>query len=188
VRSVGVAPLALLGLLTSCRSMGVLPGEGVPREWFSGGISSIDRRGADEGVVDDALGFTIEGGYDLILEPVRAGLELGVTWSFHDMADAPTSLTDDGVDVARYLMGGRVTVDLPPLNSVVYVRSGFYHRDQRADQPTAADADGRGTYVGGGLDFWIDGRSRMGPFLMWYEDDEQDLQDLVIGLSATFYF
>lgn len=159
------------------------------REWIAVAVSSDDRRGSDSAEVSDAAAFTLEGGYDiLVTKPLRAGFEIGVVWSQHDVPVVSGTATDPRLYVTRWNLGGRLALNVKPLNAVIYADGGIYVRDESsADEPSFGQ-HGRGNYVGGGLDFWFDASGRMGPFVRMYDFADSDLTDVLVGLSATFSF
>jgi hypothetical protein len=157
-----------------------------PRQWVTLSSGVIERRGSDADVVNDALAWTLEGGYDMVATSVRIGPEIGVTWSSHDL-DIPGADGDPGLDIARWNFGGRVGFDIRQLNSVWYVRGGIYLRDETTSEPDVAQ-DSSGYYAGAGVEFWFDQTGRMGPFVRWYDSNDTDLEEVLVGLAVTFHF
>jgi hypothetical protein len=55
------------------------------------------------------------------------------------------------LSVARYQLGGRASLDLTPLNAVLYVNGGIYVRNEESNDEPDFEQNGRGNYLGGGL-------------------------------------
>jgi hypothetical protein len=164
------------------------PPDGRGREWFGVAGAVVDRRGSDAQSIDDGPALTLEGGYDLVTTRyLRAGFELGVNWSHHDMERISGIDDDPDIDVARWNLGGRASLSIEPLGVVAYVDGGIYFRSEDSDEEPDQEQDGRGSYVGGGLDFWYDSIGRMGPFVRYYDFADSDLTEVLVGLSITFY-
>lgn len=156
-------------------------------EWIGVSVSSDDRRGGDSADVSDSAAFTLEGGYDLLAtEHVRAGFEIGVVWSSHDVSQITGTETDPRLYVTRWNFGGRVAFELYP--AVLYGDGGVYVRSESSDDEPTLEQDGQGGYIGGGIDFWYEENARLGPFVRAYDFADSDLNELLIGISATFAF
>jgi hypothetical protein len=184
-RAHGLA-LGLLLFCGACRVPGPPP-EGRGREWLSVFAASVDRRGSDADQVDDSAAFALEGGYDVLATTrVRAGFEIGVSWSRHDVPVTTGTDENPKLSVARYQLGGRASLDLTPLNAVLYVNGGIYVRNEESNDEPDFEQNGRGNYLGGGLDFWYDSTGRMGPFVRAYDFADSDLTEVLVGLAATF--
>lgn len=180
--------LAVLALcsLGACRAPGPPP-EGRGREWLSVFVASVDRRGSDADQVDDSGALALEGGYDVIeFWRMRGALEIGAVWSRHDVPMVQGTDEDPKLSVVRYSLGGRAALDLAPLNAVLYVNGGVYVRDEESNDEPAFEQNGRGAYIGGGLDFWYDATGRMGPFVRAYDFADSDLNEVLVGIAATF--
>ncbi|HTF89100.1 MAG TPA: hypothetical protein VK843_11875 [Planctomycetota bacterium] len=158
------------------------------REWLSVAVSSVDRRGSDEDLVDDSAAFTLEGGYDVFAtQVVRAGFEIGVVWSRHEVEQVSGTSSDPKLSVARWNLGVRVALESPaPLRATLWADGGVYIRDENSSDEPDIEQNGGGSYVGGGLDFWFDESGRMGPFIRYYDFRDSDLDEVLVGLSATF--
>jgi hypothetical protein len=184
--SVLCAALALAAAAHGCRAPGPPP-EGRGREWLSVFGGSVDRRGSDADLVDDSAAFALEGGYDVLAtEHVRAGFEVGVVWSSHDVPQTVGTNADPRLTVARWALGARASLDLTPLNAVLWANGGIYVRSEDSSDEPDFEQDGRGSYVGGGLEFWFDGTGRMGPFVRGYDFADSDLTEVMLGLAVTF--
>ncbi|HUR29453.1 MAG TPA: hypothetical protein VM509_14785 [Planctomycetota bacterium] len=156
-------------------------------EWIAVAVSSDDRRGADSADVSDTAAFTLEGGYDLLTtEHVRAGLEIGVVWSSHDARKLTGTDEDPRLYVTRWNLGGRLAFEFERV--VLYGDGGVYVRSESSDDEPTLEQDGRGGYIGGGIDFWYEENARLGPFVRAYDFADSDLNELLIGISATFAF
>ncbi|MEO7155901.1 MAG: hypothetical protein ABI054_14730 [Planctomycetota bacterium] len=158
------------------------------REWLSVAVSSVDRRGSDEALVDDSAAFTLEGGYDVLAtDVVRAGFEIGVVWSRHEVEQVSGTSSDPKLSVARWNLGVRVALESQlPVRATLWADGGVYIRDESSGDEPDLEQDGGGGYVGGGLDFWFDESGRMGPFIRYYDFRDSDLDEVLVGLSATF--
>jgi hypothetical protein len=176
-----------LGLLVgACRAVPPEP-RVLGREWLSVTGSVADRQGVDEAVVEDAGALGIDGGWDLVVQPVRIGLEAGVVASRHDLELSVPGVADPELQVWRFSMGARAAWDLEALGSAPYVRAGVFYRNEESTDGVDFEHDGRGTYIGAGWDFWFDSGGRMGPFVLAFHSSERDTDEVLVGLGATFY-
>src|SRR5688572_20025755 len=168
-RAGAICALTALTTLGACAAPPAPP-EGRGPEWISFLVASVDRRGSDEDSVDDSAALGIEGGYDIVnTEHFDAGFEIGVSWSRHDVPRVDGLDDDPSLDVARWLLGGRASLDLWPWNTLIYVHGGIYVRDESSDDEPGFEQDGRGSYAGAGLEFWFDPGGRLGPFVRRYD-------------------
>lgn len=183
-RALIAAAVALV--LVSCAAQ--QPARKAPsREWLSVTAASVDRRGFDSAEVDDAMAFGLEGGYDFVTTPrFNAGVELGLVWSRHSVPPVNGPEDDPRLTVARWCLGARATLDLRPVNALLYVHGGGYARDESSDDEPQFAQDGRGNYIGAGIDFWFDNVGRIGPFVRSYDFTDSDLTEVLVGVSSTF--
>ena len=150
------------------------------------GAAIVDRED-EPGEVEDALGFTLDGGVELARTVARPSIEIGGTFSNHEVETA-TGRTD--VDLARVSRGCRIALERDDAIVVPFARAGSFYRfdlenDTAVDVP---DLDGRGHYFGGGLDFAVGSNVWIGPFFVQYEGDEDDVRERFYGLEARFRF
>ncbi len=179
------APLALF-VVSACVAPRA-PREGYSREWIEVFFASDDRRGSDENSVDDSGAWALEGGYNFVnTKHVDVGFEIGAVWSQHDVPQTDGTQTHPRLNVARYSLGGRVSLDFTPVNAVLWIDGGIYVRDEVSSTEPSYEQDGRGNYAGAGLDFWYDASGRMGPFVRTYDFADSDLSEVMVGLSVTF--
>jgi hypothetical protein len=186
-----VAGFAVLCALGACKTTG-LGADGRGRTWFSGAASIVQLHGDDDLESADSGGaFTIEGGYDLwTTELLRAGWEIGATWSRYDVEPQGSGGEHYDLDVAHWSLGARASLALPPIEGVLFVNGGMYFRDEAVfgdDNDYYDESDGSGVYFGAGLEWWFDRIGRMGPMVRAYQDSDSDAYELLVGMSVTFY-
>jgi len=173
-------------VLQEPRNAAALPVQG-RREWLSFGAGLMSRGGSSGDLFEDGLGWSVDGGYVLGGRRFRTSLELGGTYSEHDIDTPPR---DDGdLDLYRISAGFRIELDLPRAPLTPYVRGGWFYRFSDDDEFEAEpfDQDGDGVYVGGGLLYWVQSYLAIGPFVVHYEGvDEDDLEETFVGLQALF--
>lgn len=197
-----VLGLALvLGVLPSCagsrRGGPDLPGDGYGGggEWMSATFAGIERQPARGDGVSDSFGLGLAGGIGL-----TQGSKLDLSWEFlgsvseHDTDAQPT----DGEDNIRVWRAGTgLRLRLQGLGRFIpYVHAGGFFRavddDMRPDafgNPSPEfGGDGFGRYFGGGLDLRMREFGSMGVFGTYYEDFDNELEELQVGISAFFSF
>ena len=168
------------------------------REWFSLQGQAVIRNPEQDDGVDDALGVSLIGGWDLIGDRVRLSLEGQVGWSRHDTqwTEALDRGSDD-LDLLLVGLGLRLWL-LPAAGRrfAPYVRAGgfgLYALDDVDDEFTAgvpADFDENvyGGYVGGGLEVRYASGCYLGPFFTHYRSENGRLEINAVGLGARFRF
>lgn len=200
-RAAGSAGLLLaLAFLPACVSRigdGGDPGRGYGGggEWMSATFSGVERNSARNDGVSDAFGFGLAGGIGLTEDS-----KLDLSWEFmgsvseHDTNAQPV----DGEDNIRVWRAGTgLRLRLNALGRLIpYVHAGGFFRaiddDMRRDalgNPSPEfGGDGFGRYFGGGLDLRMREFGSMGVFGTYYEDFDNELEELQFGISAFFSF
>jgi len=153
-----------------------------PREWFEPQIGVFSHEQGQAGVVNDASGFAVNGGYDFNADVVRASLEFGLAWSENEVVG-------DNVDhdITRWSAGFRLTTRFQDAPLGAYLRGGWFWRDDYAQDSTIALDDFWGAYAGAGLEWWYLPWATLGPFVTVWHGYEDDFQETFVGLSARFY-
>ena len=151
------------------------------REWFSLGFPIADRE--PDAAVDDGVGLTLDGGYELTRTAVRPSIEAGGSWSGHDVDG-----TKDDLDAWRVSMGFRVALHELGAPVLPYARGGTFYRWSDLDDGLVVEDDGWGWYWGLGLDFLTEPGVAFGPFFTSYEGVEEDLEERFFGFEAVFRF
>lgn len=171
----------------SCRAVAPSDLEARP-EWVRVEVAGVDRRGSDADLVDDAVAYTLEGGYDLVRTPRwRAGIELGVTWSRHDVVPIVGTDDDPQLDVLRWMAGAQAALRLFGGEAALWVDAGASFRYEDADDEPDYDQQGAGSYFGAGFDVYYVPGARMGPFVRVHEFSENDLREVLVGIGATIH-
>jgi len=158
-------------------------------EWLSVSLALIERQANETVDLDDSYAWSIDGGLEFTDFLLRPSLELGAGWSPHDLAGGAGT---EELDLYRVLLGGRLSWRSPRMRLAPYVRGGIFTRISEGKDlggGSVVDQDGSGTYVGAGIDIRTSAGGRAGPFVLFFEGDDEDrLEELMIGLSfsATF--
>jgi hypothetical protein len=175
-RLLGVLGLALLGA-PGCSTVQ----QECPRTWVAIGAGTFDQHRTSNDVEHDSLGLSLDGGYDLNTELVRASVEMGLGWSEHDVSgDTPAH------DVTRVNAGVRLTAyaDRTPIDA--YVRGGWFWRDDDQHDGVVFIDDEWGNYLGCGIEFRC-GFGAIGPFVTYMRNSDGDFEETYFGAAARFY-
>lgn len=155
------------------------------REWFALGLAIVDRGSDEAPEIEDAVGLTLDGGYELSRGAWRPSIEIGTTWADHEF-DGPEGSID--VDFWRVSFGMHLALRVEDQPLVPWIRAGFFYRWSDADEDEVTDQDGRGHYLGAGFDLAVEPGLGIGPAVTWYRGDEDDVEELFYGLTARFRF
>jgi hypothetical protein len=155
------------------------------REWFALGLAIVDRDSDDFAEVSDALGVTLDGGYELSRDAWRPSLEFGTAWADHEVR-GPSGTFD--LDFWRLSFGLNLALRVEDQAFVPWVRGGLFYRWGNGTPEELADQDGRGYYLGLGFDVATQPGLGIGPAVTWYRGAEDDVEELYYGLVARFRF
>lgn len=158
-------------------------------EWLGVSLAIVERQKNETVDLEDSYGWSIEGGLEFTRWPIRPSLELGAGWSPHGLEGVAGS---EELDIFRVFMGGRLSWRSEHSYLSPYVRGGIFSRRSRAEDlggGMIVDQDGSGTYTGAGIDVWTSPGGRAGPFVLWFEgNDEDELEELLIGFTFSRHF
>ena len=171
------------------------------RQWFSSSVFVTDRGSQDQDGIDDGIGMTLGGGYDLVGDPLRFAFEGEIGWSGHDTNWQPLDPQDsDNVTLFLVSMGGRLWLrpnERQPISP--YLRAGGFGRflvtfygledEEYLNKPADFDESILGVYWGAGLQVRFAPGAEFGPyFLRLHPTDGSDGDEVLIGLGAQFGF
>jgi hypothetical protein len=172
----------MVALTTWCASSCTAVQPECPREWFELGGGVFSHELGQSGLVDDASGFAVNGGYDFNADAVRASLEMGVAWSQNQVAGDSAYH-----DITRWSTGVRLTTKFDDLPLGAYVRGGWFWRDDYAHDSSVAIDDFWGNYFGAGMEWWYLPSATLGPFVMVLHGYDGGFEETFVGLAARFY-
>lgn len=169
-----------------------------PDEWFAlqGGALLRDPDRPDG--VDDGGAVDLVGGWDLVGDRLRFGLEGQVGWSGHDTNWTPEpGRSNDDLSLLTVGLGVRLWWrPAPGHRFAAYVRAGGfgqYTLDDVGDEfvagvPADYDETVYGGYAGGGIEFRYAPGCYLGPFYTHYWSEDGRLELSAIGLATRFRF
>lgn len=185
-RGPSVALPLLLALAPACRSPYARQAVPDRPQWVAVGVGAFDRDDdGTTGVDGETAGVLLEGGYDFASGPLRPTFEMLWTWGGYDVDDGVLDDDGDRLDVWRLGAGGRLAWVGEESAWVPYVRAGVFYVD---DFDEGFDSSGTGWYAGGGIDVWYDAIGSLGPFVLFLDGGEDDLEELAVGLVARFHY
>ena len=153
-----------------------------PREWFEPGLGVYGHEQGQILPVDDASGFSLNGGYDFNADPVVASLEFGLGRSENNVVGDPVHH-----DFLRWTSGLRLTTRMDEVPLGFYARGGWFWRDESAHGSTVPVDDFWGMYAGAGMEWWYMRSATLGPFFMVLRGADGDFQETFVGFAARFY-